>query len=188
MRKVQSDANRQNPYYLKKIMGKYNIFESVKNFRNDEGMSCKRIAGTKLCRIKQKLASYAIGNHKGEPITGFDFVFVSNEAIGAENPMVEVITKDGESKFFDVNSLKIEESAGMGVGTLGGVSATGSVAPSTIASKTIDSFSGNDADAIHYDDKGIGEEILTPLKNNITFIGGKVSRRYPLKTKKRRRK
>ena len=154
-----------NRYDLKKITGKENMFESEK-------LTIRNIEGCDLTRIKENKSSFAIGDKDGNPITKFEFIYVSKEVVGRKNKLIEVITKDGDGKYFNVSKRVLNECEGMGVGTIGGA------APSS-SSNTETNGSGAE---IQYSD--VKDEILTPIKGKVPLLYGGAKNDAKRKNKK----
>ena len=164
-----------NRYDLKKITGKENMFESEKKDgeRSDRKLTIRNIEGCDLTRIKENKSSFAIGDKDGNPITKFEFIYVSKEVVGRKNKLIEVITKDGDGKYFNVSKRVLNECDGMGVGTIGGA------APSSSSSNTETNGSGAE---IQYSD--VKDEILTPIKGKVPLLYGGVKNDAKRKNKK----
>lgn len=123
MRNIQKREHAQNPYTLKKMVGRF-LYEADDN--HIDTLPFKRIEGTDLSRVKEDTASYAIGDKDGNPITDFDFVYVSSQIYGDKDRKIEVITKDGESRFFDVDEMTLIECGGAAAGAVAAPSAPSS--------------------------------------------------------------
>lgn len=109
MAAVQRAEIRQNRYTLGKIIGKLNVFsESEADSDDDNEIRSVRIKGSGLMRLRDSDGMYAIGDSGRNPITGFDFVYVSTNSLGDSDPVIEVITKSGKNKYFRVGSGEIE--------------------------------------------------------------------------------
>lgn len=110
MAAVQRAEIGQNPYTLGKIVGKLNVFsesEDDKDEKDDEYRSVC-IKGCDLTRLKDSDGMYAIGDSDNNPITDFDFVYITRTCLGESDPVVEMITKSGKNRYFRVSSGEIE--------------------------------------------------------------------------------
>jgi len=177
-KKLRDFIRSTNRYDLKKIRGKLNIFEDTEHFvdsDNEENMkeieydnphySVREIEGCNLTRVKEDKSSFAIGDENGIPITPFDYIWVSKEATGDKELLIEVITKGGDARYFSVDRRKLDEC--MGVGSVG----IGNVGSQSNASGA----------EIQYSD--VGKEILIPVRGRVPLLygaarGGKRKRRY----------
>ena len=125
MASVQRKQLAQNPYTLEKLDG-HHLCEAGEDAEpRVDTLPYTDIEGTSLTRVKEDKASYAIGDSKGNPITDFDFVFVSLHVRGDDDPKIEVITKEGEARWFDVNEHILLECGGAAVGGMAGAAAAG---------------------------------------------------------------
>lgn len=170
-KQLRNDERNNNRYDLSKIASKQNIFEKreIKNIDDMDNLvddiidkkldyTVSKIDGCDLTKIKEDSSSFAIGNKDGEPLTEFDFIYISKEAIGDKNKKVEVITKNGDLRYFNVGREEIEEC--IGVGNLGAV-----------GSNSISNDSSSiDSNAISY--KDLKDELLTPIKGRTPLLYG----------------
>lgn len=106
MAAVQKAEIRQNRYTLGKIVGKLNVFNESEE--DGEELKTSRIGGCDLTRLKDSDGMYAIGDSEGKQLTDFDFVYVSTDCLGEEEPVIEVITKSGRNKYFVVKTGETE--------------------------------------------------------------------------------
>ncbi len=106
MAAVQRAEIRQNRYTLGKIVGKLNVFNESEEDGGDPKTT--RINGCGLTRLKDSDGMYAIGDSDGKQLTDFDFVYVSTDCLGEEEPVIEVITKSGKNKYFVVKTGETE--------------------------------------------------------------------------------
>lgn len=122
-------------------------------------------------RIKGNGNRFAIGDSRGKPITGYDFIYVSKSPCDDASGGVEVVTGHGVRRIFGFADHVLSEcagaSGGTGVGTVGAGDASGA-----------DGGVGGDAEggshappgAIDYGD--VKDEITTPVLGRVPLLWG----------------
>ena len=179
-KKLRDFIRSTNRYDLKKIDGKLNAFEDTEHFTdsdNEENMreiedgnphySVSDIDGCGLTKVKEDKSSFAIGDENGVPITPFEFIWVSNEATGGKELLVEVITKGGDARYFSVDRRKLDECIG-----LGGADASGAIGVGGADAVATDAVQPQNPGGAEIQYSEVGKEILVPVRGRVPLLYG----------------
>lgn len=130
-----------------------------------------RIGESDYTRIRGRGNRFAIGDARGKPITGYDFIYVSKSPFGDALDGVEVVTGQGSRRIFGFADHALSECVGAAGGTGAGAVGAGAESGS-------DGNGGGGAEggshappgAIDYGD--VKDEITAPVLGRVPLLWG----------------